>query len=123
MKNNPYLFYRLALCYIEQEFQKNKKTFKENNENDLVCKTIYDETCDEPAFKKRFLLVNQSLAPGLNGTKEETEENNNDLISVQKLDFNEAIRALKECILIIKGYNSFNTSYDSSSIFTYQIWT
>ena len=108
MKNNPYLFYRLALCYIEQEFQKNKKTFKENNENDLVCKTIYDETCDEPAFKKRFLLVNQSLAPGLNGTKEETEENNNDLISVQKLDFNEAIRALKECILIIKGYNSFN---------------
>ena len=108
MKNNPYLFYRLALCYIEQEFQKNKKAFKENNENDLVCKTIYDETCDEPAFKKRFLLVNQSLAPGLNGTKEETEENNNDLISVQKLDFNEAIRALKECILIIKGYNSFN---------------
>ena len=24
MKNNPYLFYRLALCYIELEFQKRK---------------------------------------------------------------------------------------------------
>ena len=114
MKNNPYLFYRLALCYIEQEFQKNQKTFKENNENDVVCKTIYNENCDEPAFKKRFLLVNQALTPSLSEQKEEnankeTEENNdNDLISVKNLDLNEAIRALKECILIIKGYNSFN---------------
>jgi hypothetical protein len=114
MKKNPYLFYRLALCYIEQEFQKNQKTFKENNENDVVCKTIYNENCDEPAFKKRFLLVNQALTPSLSEQKEEnankeTEENNdNDLISVKNLDLNEAIRALKECILIIKGYNSFN---------------
>ena len=112
MKNNPYLFYRLALCYIEKEFQKNKKSFKENNENDIVCKTIYNEACDEPAFKKRFLLVNQSLTPSLSEQKEENiskePEENNDLLSVKSLDFNEAIRALKECILIIKGYNSFN---------------
>ena len=38
----------------------------------------------------------------------EKEINNDELTSVMPLDFNEAIRALKECILIIKGYNSFN---------------
>ena len=118
MKSNPYLYYRLALCYIEQEFQKNSETFKKNNENDTVCKTIFNPNCEEPALKKRFLLVNQSLSPSLsemnsqsNEKKEdmvEKEINNDDLISVSPLDFNEAIRALKECILIIRGYNTFN---------------
>ena len=56
MKNNPYLFYRLALCYIEQEFQKNEKNFKKNNENDIVNKTIFDETSEEASFRKRFIL-------------------------------------------------------------------
>ena len=118
MKSNPYLYYRLALCHIEQEFQKNSKAFKQNNENDNVCKTIFDPNCDEPSLKKRFLLVNQSLSPSINENnsqanekKEDTVEkeiNNDELISVTPLDFNEAIKALKECILIIKGYNSFN---------------
>ena len=31
-----------------------------------------------------------------------------DKILLKNLDFNEAIRNLKECILMIKGYNSFN---------------
>jgi tetratricopeptide (TPR) repeat protein len=66
MKSNPYLYYRLALCYIEQEFQKNSETFKKNNENDTVCKTIFNPNCEEPALKKRFLLVNQSLSPSIN---------------------------------------------------------
>ena len=107
MKNNPYLFYRLALWYIEQEFQKSEKNFKKNNENDIVNKTIFDETSEEASFRKRFILVNQSLSPSITNTdidketKDETE-------SISKLNFNEAIRYLKECILIIKGYNSFN---------------
>ena len=68
MKNNPYLFYRLALCYIEQEFQKSEKNFKKNNENDIVNKTIFDETSEEASFRKRFILVNQSLSPSITNT-------------------------------------------------------
>ena len=118
MKNNPYLFYRLALCYIEEEFKKNKNEFKKNNENDIVCKTINDNNIDEVSFKKRFLLVNQTLSPSIisenNLQSNEKKDNfNNKEIenisnSVNALNFSEAIRALKECILIIKGYKSFN---------------
>ena len=118
MKNNPYLFYRLALCYIEEEFKKNKNEFKKNNENDIICKTINDNNIDEVSFKKRFLLVNQTLSPSIisenNLQSNEKKDNfNNKEIenisnSVNALNFSEAIRALKECILIIKGYKSFN---------------
>ena len=115
MKNNPYLYYRLALCYIEQEFQKSDKNFKENNENDIVCKTIYDENCEEAGFKKRFLLVNQEPSPSiLSGDNSKPNSQKDDLVdkeiinSVSSLNFSEAIRALKECILIIKGYHSLN---------------
>ena len=107
MKNNPYLFYRLALCYIEQEFQKNEKNFKKNNENDIVNKTIFDETSEEASFRKRFILVNQSLSPSITNT-DENKENQDEKESISRLNFVEAIRYLKECILIIKGYNSFN---------------
>ena len=107
MKNNPYLFYRLALCYIEQEFQKNEKNFKKNNENDIVNKTIFDETSEEASFRKRFILVNQSLSPSITNT-DENKENQDETESISRLNFVEAIRYLKECILIIKGYNSFN---------------
>jgi tetratricopeptide (TPR) repeat protein len=107
MKNNPYLFYRLALCYIEQEFQKNEKNFKKNNENDIVNKTIFDETSEEASFRKRFILVNQSLSPSITNT-DENKENQHETESISRLNFVEAIRYLKECILIIKGYNSFN---------------
>ena len=107
MKNNPYLFYRLALCYIEQEFQKNEKNFKKNNENDIVNKTIFDETSEEASFRKRFILVNQTLSPSITNT-DENKENQDETESISRLNFVEAIRYLKECILIIKGYNSFN---------------
>ena len=107
MKNNPYLFYRLALCYIEQEFQKSEKNFKKNNENDIVNKTIFDETSEEASFRKRFILVNQSLSPSITNTDID-KETQDETESISKLNFNEAIRYLKECILIIKGYNSFN---------------
>ena len=107
MKNNPYLFYRLALCYIEQEFQKSEKNFKKNNENDIVNKTIFDETSEEASFRKRFILVNQSLSPSITNTDID-KETQGETESISKLNFNEAIRYLKECILIIKGYNSFN---------------
>ena len=107
MKNNPYLFYRLALCYIEQEFQKSEKNFKKNNENDIVNKTIFDETSEEASFRKRFILVNQSLSPSITNT-EIDKETQDETESISRLNFVEAIRYLKECILIIKGYNSFN---------------
>ena len=113
MKNNPYLFYRLALCYIELEFQKSEENFKKNNENDMVSKTIYDEDCDEPAFKKRFLLVNQTLTPSLSeneNDKEIKEENQ----SLMRLNFLDAIKYLKECIIIIKGFNSFNEEINNT---------
>ena len=118
MKNNPYLYYRLALCYIEKEFLKQKNNFKLNNENDIVCKTIFNDYNDEPAFKKRFLLVNQSPSPSIiNPPTELTEEEikkENSNNSIDKLDFTEAIKSLKECILIIKGYSSYNTQiYDT----------
>ena len=81
----------------------------------IMEKTIYNADCEEPSFRKRFLLVNQSLTPSISESnsqsddkKENNENNENENISVFKFDFNEAIRALKECILIIKGYNSFN---------------
>ena len=118
MKNNPYLFYRLALCYIEEEFKKNKNEFKKNNENDIICKTINDNNIDEVSFKKRFLLVNQTLSPSIiseNNIQSNEKKDNfnnkeieNESNSVNALNFSEAIRALKECILIIKGYKSFN---------------
>ena len=118
MKNNPYLFYRLALCYIEEEFKKNKNDFKKNNENDIICKTINDNNIDEVSFKKRFLLVNQTLSPSIiseNNLQSNEKKDNfnnkeieNESNSVNALNFSEAIRALKECILIIKGYKSFN---------------
>ena len=118
MKNNPYLFYRLALCYIEEEFKKNKNEFKKNNENDIICKTINDNNIDEVSFKKRFLLVNQALSPSIiseNNLQSNEKKDNfnnkeieNESNSVNALNFSEAIRALKECILIIKGYKSFN---------------
>ena len=118
MKNNPYLFYRLALCYIEEEFKKNKNEFKKNNENDIICKTINDNNIDEVSFKKRFLLVNQTLSPSIiseNNLQSNEKKDNfnnkeieNESNSVNALNFSEAIRALKECILIIKGYKSFN---------------
>ena len=113
MKNNPYLFYRLALCYIELEFQKSEENFKKNNENDMVSKTIYDEACEEPAFKKRFLLVNQTLTPSLSeneNDKEIKEENQ----SLMRLNFLDAIKYLKECIIIIKGFNSFNEEINNT---------
>ena len=115
MKNNPYLYYRLALCYIEKEFLKQKKYFKLNNENDIVCKTIFNDNNDEPAFKKRFLLVNQSPSPSIiNPPSENIEKNENSNNSIDKLDFTEAIKSLKECILIIKGYSSYNAQiYDT----------
>ena len=118
MKNNAYLFYRLALCYIEEEFKKNKNEFKKNNENDIICKTINDNNIDEVSFKKRFLLVNQTLSPSIiseNNLQSNEKKDNfnnkeieNESNSVNALNFSEAIRALKECILIIKGYKSFN---------------
>ena len=118
MKNNAYLFYRLALCYIEEEFKKNKNEFKKNNENDIICKTINDNNIDEVSFKKRFLLVNQALSPSIiseNNLQSNEKKDNfnnkeieNESNSVNALNFSEAIRALKECILIIKGYKSFN---------------
>jgi hypothetical protein len=121
MKNNPYLFYRLALCYMEKEFFKHKNNFKMNNENDLVCKTIFNDNSDEPAFKKRFLLVNQSPSPSIinppsepkneseNKNKNETPKN-----CIDHIDLTDAINALKECILIIKGYSSYNSQiYDT----------
>ena len=109
MKNNPYLFYRLALSYIEKEFLKHKINFKRNNEDDIVSKTIFNDNNDEPAFKKRFLLVNQSPSPSIINPPtdgEDDDENSNN--SIDNLDFSEAIRALKECILIINGYNSYH---------------
>ena len=111
MKNNPYLFYRLALCYMEKEFLKHKTNFKMNNENDILCKTISNDNSDEPAFKKRFLLVNQSPSPSIiNPPNEQKTENGakKDENSIDTLDLTEAIKALKECILIIKGYSSYN---------------
>ena len=126
MKNNPYLFYRLALCYIEKEFLKQKTDFKKNNENDNVCKTIFNDNNDEPAFKKRFLLVNQSPSPSIiNQPSEQNNENQKQNIehkngnenignAIEKLDFTNAIKSLKECILIIKGYSSYNSQiYDT----------
>ena len=121
MKNNPYLFYRMALCYMEKEFLKHKNNFKMNNENDLVCKTIFNDSSDEPAFKKRFLLVNQSPSPSIiNSTSEpknESENRNKNEIpknSIDHIDLTDAINALKECILIIKGYSSYNSQiYDT----------
>jgi tetratricopeptide (TPR) repeat protein len=111
MKNNPYLFYRLATCYIEKELLRHKTNFKMNNENDIVCKTIFNDNNDEPAFKKRFLLVNQSPTPSIinppneqNNDKGEIKEEN----TIDTLNLTEAINALKECILIIKGYSSYN---------------
>ena len=115
MKNNPYLFYRLALCFIEKEFLKHRMNFKKNNENDIVCKTIFNDKNDEPAFKKRFLLVNQSPSPSIinppdesKNRKDNKDGEENSSHAIENLDFNEAINALKECILIIKGYSSFN---------------
>ena len=115
MKNNPYLFYRLALCFIEKEFLKHRMNFKKNNENDIVCKTIFNDKNDEPAFKKRFLLVNQSPSPSLinppdesKNRKDNKDGEENSSHAIENLDFTEAINALKECILIIKGYSSFN---------------
>ena len=115
MKNNPYLFYRLALCFIEKEFLKHKMNFKKNNENDIVCKTIFNDKNDEPAFKKRFLLVNQSPSPSIinppdesKNRKDNKDGEENSSHAIENLDFTEAINALKECILIIKGYSSYN---------------
>lgn len=115
MKNNPYLFYRLALCFIEKEFLKHRMNFKKNNENDIVCKTIFNDKNDEPAFKKRFLLVNQSPSPSIinppdesKNRKDNKDGEENSSHAIENLDFTEAINALKECILIIKGYSSFN---------------
>ena len=121
MKNNPYLFYRLALCYIEKEFLKNKNNFKMNNENDMVCKTIFNDNNNEPAFKKRFLLVNQSPSPSIinppSEQKNETEnqkDNETPKNYIDHLDLTDAISALKECILIIKGFSSYNAQiYDT----------
>ena len=116
MKNNPYLYYRLALCYIEKEFLKQKNNFKMNNENDIVCKTIFNDNNDEPAFKKRFLLVNQSPSPSIINppSAEKKEENESANNAINNLDFSEAIKCLKECILIIKGYSSYNAQiYDT----------
>ena len=110
MKNNPYLFYRLALCYIERELLYNKENFKMNNENDIVCKTIFNDKNEEPTFKKRFLLVSQSPSPSIINPpfEEKKEENENSKKKIIKIDFTEAIKSLKECILIIKGYSSYN---------------
>ena len=101
MKNNPYLFYRLALCYIEKEITLRKNDFKLNNENDIVSKIINNEANEEPAFKKRFLLVNQTPSPSILSDTNQNNEKKPD-------NFNEAIIALKECLLIIKGFNSYN---------------
>ena len=113
MKNNPYLYYRLALCYIEKEFLKHKQNFKKNNENDIVFKTIINSNSDEPAFKKRFLLVNQSPSPSI--VNQPSEQNNVQMEkSIGNLDFTNAINALKECILIIKGFSFYNSQiYDT----------
>ena len=118
MKNNPYLYYRLALCYMEKEFLKHRNNFKNNNENDIVCKTIFNDKSDEPAFKKRFLLVNQSPSPSI--INPPSESNNNETQkqnmenAIGNLDFTNAINALKECILIIKGFSSYNSQiYDT----------
>ena len=117
MKNNPYLYYRLALCYMEKEFLKHRNNFKKNNENDIVCKTISNDKSEEPAFKKRFLLANQSPSPSIinppselnNESQKQSMEN-----AICNLDFTNAINALKECILIIKGFSSYNSQiYDS----------
>ena len=99
--------------FIELEFQKSEENFKKNNENDMVSKTIYDEACEEPAFKKRFLLVNQTLTPSLSeneNDKEIKEENQ----SLMRLNFLDAIKYLKECIIIIKGFNSFNEEINNT---------
>ena len=115
MKNNPYLFYRLALCYMEKEFLKHKNNFRKNNENDLVCKTIFNDNSEEPAFKKRFLLVNQSPSPSiinppLESKNEHGDQNKNEVPKnyIDHIDLTDAISALKECILVIKGFSSYN---------------
>jgi hypothetical protein len=117
MKNNPYLYYRLALCYMEKEFLKHRNNFKKNNENDIVCKTIFNDKSEEPAFKKRFLLVNQSPSPSIiNPPSEQNNESQKQSMenAICNLDFTNAINALKECILIIKGFSSYNSQiYDS----------
>ena len=107
MKNNPYLFYRLGLCYIELEFEKEKKIFEKNNENDVINKTISDENCNEPAYKKRFILVNKCPSESINKDNNDKDAKKNEE-SVIKLDLNKAIITLKECILLLKGYNSYN---------------
>lgn len=37
-----------------ERISKNKNNFKMNNENDMVCKTIFNDNNNEPAFKKDF---------------------------------------------------------------------
>ena len=115
MQNNPYLYFRLALCYMEKEFLKHKNNFKLNNENDIVCKTIFNDNNEEPAFRKRFLLVNHSPSPSIiNPPHDEVDENGTSKNVIDKMDFTEAISALKECILIIKGFSSYNAQiYDT----------
>ena len=115
MQNNPYLYFRLALCYMEKEFLKHKNNFKLNNENDIVCKTIFNDNNEEPAFRKRFLLVNHSPSPSIiNPPHDQVDENGTSKNVIDKMDFTEAISALKECILIIKGFSSYNAQiYDT----------
>ena len=115
MQNNPYLYFRLALCYMEKEFLKHKNNFKINNENDIVCKTIFNDNNEEPAFRKRFLLVNHSPSPSIiNPPHDQVDENGTSKNVIDKMDFTEAISALKECILIIKGFSSYNAQiYDT----------
>ena len=108
MKNNPYVFYRLAICYIEKELIKNKENFKKNNENDFVSKTILNENNSEPAFKKRFLLVNYSPSPSILNPNPQ-ENDNFSYASIERLNLTDAIQALKQCIIIIKGYHSYNS--------------
>lgn len=119
LSNNPYLFYRLALCYIEKEISHQKMIFKNSNENDIISKTILNNNCDEPAFKKRFLLVNQIPSKKGQAGQQEKKPTSNDIQENElqngtncnniypNKNLNEAIICLKECILIIKGHNSY----------------
>jgi tetratricopeptide (TPR) repeat protein len=100
---------------MEKEFLKHKNNFKKNNENDIVSKTIFDEKSEELAFKKRFLLVNQSPSPSIINQNKEAQKQNtqNEISAIGSLDFTDAINALKECILIIKGFSYYNSKiYD-----------
>lgn len=101
--NNPYLFYRLGLCYLERELQEARQNSQSENVNDVVNKIINDES-------KRIVLVNS--APQKESIDEDTDKN-----------ITEAISSFKQCLLIMNGYTFYEKDihnvfekYDTKSI-------